>query len=397
MKQNISVVPQLFINNPLKALELGLSFIEQEKARNWDYNKEDGSSSEMPLITFRLTSLCNLRCVMCGQRGVTGTLKGQHALDEAKNLVSLERYMQLTDEVAGKAKVFYMWGGEPFMYPKFMDLAQYMASKIPIFTVNTNGLALAQNAERIVKDKWTGFFISLDGFRETNDAIRGDGSYQKVIDGIKAVNEQKKKHNSPIPHLGIVTTISNMNYMYLDQLVEATKDIGLSWHIINLGTYTTEKIGEEQRAYLKEKLGIDPYYWRGFANGYNQGIDGAKFQEILTKVHNIKCDHPVITVPVIKPELINTYYSDLEAIVRDKCIAPWFSVNINYNGDVHFCADYPDYIIGNIKNDKLADIYNSEKARAFRKALHDSPAGIFPACRRCYQLMLCGNDPGEPY
>lgn len=392
MKKNRSVIPKLFIKNPVKGIKGILAFVEEEIARIREYNRKDGTSAVLPLVTFRLTPLCNLHCLMCGQRGKTGTLKGQHAVDEAKSLVSLERYRELTDEIAKKTRVVYMWGGEPFLYPNFMDLAQYMASKIPVFSVNTNGLLLAQNAERIVRDKWTSIFISLDGFRETNDAIRGEGSYRKVIDGIRAINEEKKKRKSPIPHVGIVTTVSNMNYMDLDRLVEATKDIGLSWHIINLGTYTNEKIGEEQRAYVKAALDIDSYYWRGFANGYNEGIDGVKFAEILRNVHAVKAKHPVITVPVIKPECIGAYYSDLERVIRDRCLAPWFSVNINYNGDVHFCADYPDYILGNIKNEKLRDIYNNDKARAFRLALKDSPSGIFPACRRCYQLMLCGHD-----
>ncbi len=396
MKTNFSVVLKLLLSNPVKAIGAGLGFFGLEKGKRWDYRRSDGVSNELSLMTFRLTPLCNLRCIMCGQRGTTGTLKGDFAVQEAKSIVSMERYKELTDEVAGKVKIFYMWGGEPFLYPNFMDLAQYMASKIPVFTVNTNGLLLAENAERIVRDKWTGFFISLDGFQETNDAIRGKGSYQKVIDGIKAVTDVKKRTGSSLPHMGIVTTISNMNYMYLDQLVEATKDIGLSWHIINLGTYTDEKIGAAQDKVMMDKFGIKPQFWQGFANGCNEGIDGERFQEILTRVHKIKCDHPVITVPVIDPSLIGLYYSDLEAIVQDKCSAPWFSANVHYNGEVYFCADYPDYSIGNIKDNKMFDLYNNERARKFRLGLKNSENGIFPACRRCYQLMLCGHRCKEP-
>jgi radical SAM protein with 4Fe4S-binding SPASM domain len=77
--------------------------------------------------------------------------------------------------------------------------------------------------------------------------------------------------------------------------------------------------------------------------------------------------------------------------VRDKCLAPWFSVNINYNGDVHFCADYPDYITGNIKDENIQDIYNNEKSVKFRKVLKNSPDGLFPACKRCYQNNLWGH------
>ncbi len=391
MKTNWSVISKLFRKNPDKALQLAQAFLSVEKAREIDYKNPNGKSNELPLITFKITPLCNLRCVMCGQRGVTGTLKPDKAASEVGKIVPMERYMELTDEVAHKTQVFYIWGGEPFLYPDFMDLASYMAKRIPIFTVNTNGTLLAKYARRVVEDQWSGFFISLDGFRDINDAIRGEGSYDKVMAGIEAIKREKKLQKSVLPHIGIVTTVNKLNYMYLDKLVEATKDIGLSWHIINLGTYTTEEIGRKEEELFQKEFGVEAYYWRGFANGYNQGIDGEKFAEILDRIHNMDVDHPVITVPVIRPSKIGIYHSELEILVRNRCIAPWYSVDINYNGDVHFCADYPHYIIGNIMKENLFDIYNNERAIKFRQVLRNSPNRIFPACTRCYQLMLCGH------
>jgi radical SAM protein with 4Fe4S-binding SPASM domain len=388
MKQNLSIIPQVLKTQPGLAIDLAKAFSKLEKARFFDYNFYGGKSHEMPLITFKITPLCNLRCVMCGQNGIHGTLKDRMK-EEADKIIPLERYKELTDEVAGKTKVFYVWGGEPFLYPHFMDFAAYAAKKV-LFTVNTNGTYLAQNAERIVKDQWTGIFISLDGFEDVNDTIRGKGTYKRVMEGIEAVNREKEKQGSNLPYMGIVSTISNMNYKYLDKLVEALGEKGLAWHIINLGTYMDESIGKDQTEWLKSKLGIEPQYWKGFTSGFNKDIDGNLFSQILGKVHSIANGYPVITVPVIKPEKIGRYYSDLRMLVEDHCAAPWFSVNINYNGDVHFCADYPDYIIGNIKEEKLWNIYNNERAIKFRKALKKSPHGLFPACNRCYQLMLCG-------
>ncbi|MBI4979784.1 MAG: radical SAM protein [Spirochaetes bacterium] len=390
MNQNASIIPKMFMSNPDKALYLADGFLAQMRAKEIDYHDPEGVSNELALITFKITPKCNLRCVMCGQRGIHGTLKDEMAVREEQTLVSIEQYKRLTDEVKDKTKVFYIWGGEPMLYPNFLDLAEYMAKNIPIFTINTNGTLLAPHAERIVHDQWTGFFISLDGFRETNDAIRGEGSYQKVIDSITAINAEKKKRKSVLPHVGIVTTVCNKNYLYLDKLVEATRDIGLSWHIINLGTYLNEKIGQDHVQYMKEHLDYDPRFWKGFTSGFNEGIDGDRFSEILDRAHRIQTDHPLITVPVIDPKCIGTYYSELETTVRDQCLAPWFSVDINYNGDAHFCADYPDYVIGNIKNETMTDIYNGAKARRFRQELANAPDGIFPACKRCYQLMLCG-------
>ena len=100
--------------------------------------------------------------------------------------------------------------------------------------------------------------------------------------------------------------------------------------------------------------------------------------------------YPVITVPVIDPARIGEYYSNPEIPVRSRCPIPWSQININYNGDVHFCADYPDYVLGNITEDRLFRIYNNPKAVKFRKELKKSENGIFPGCLRCYQNMLFG-------
>ncbi len=392
MHTNYSLVPRLLTQNPKVAFQMASTFLEQFKLMQTDYKSKKFLSSGMPLVTLKITPLCNLRCVMCGQRGVKGMLKGHDAAEKAKDILSMDQFKGFIDDVSKKAKLFYVWGGEPFMYPNFMDLVQYMKSKIPLVTVNTNGTFLEQNAERIVRDEWTGIFVSLDAFEDVNDAIRGKGSYAKVIAGIKAVNAEKKRQGKTLPMVGIVTTVSNMNYLDLANLVRATDGMDLAWHIINLGTYFDEKIGAEHVAWVKGKLGIEPKYWRGFSTGYNEGIDGEKFSAILKEVHehSSKVKHPIITVPVITPSVIGTYYSKLDVAVRDHCKVPWFMVNLDYNGDVHFCADHPDWIIGNVKEESIWDIYNNDRARRFRKALKESPDGIFPGCKRCYQIMLCG-------
>jgi radical SAM protein with 4Fe4S-binding SPASM domain len=56
------------------------------------------------------------------------------------------------------------------------------------------------------------------------------------------------------------------------------------------------------------------------------------------------------------------------------------------NGDVAPCRDYPDYVVGNIKEDSILDIFNNGRYRKFRQALKDM-GGLFPICARCCGLM----------
>jgi len=287
MKTNISVVPRLFSKDVKLSLKMARGFARM--GRTILMPKKDVGRDHMKdlcLMYIKLTPLCNLRCVMCGQRGDKGTLKGEFAANEAKSIVPLETYKKVIDEVAPKKPIFYLWGGEPFLYPDLFPLVRYIQDKGMFVSVNTNGTLLEKYAEQIVREKWNALFVSLDGFEEVNDTIRGAGSYQKVIKGFEAINREKEKQGSHLPFLGVVTTVTNKNYMYLEELAEASRSFKLDWHIYNLGTYTNDVIVAKQKALMKEKFDTDIDCLEGYNTGYNENIDGHKLYEILEKMHN---------------------------------------------------------------------------------------------------------------
>lgn len=390
MKTNISVVFELLKRDPVLAKRMSHAFFSQKKSMLIDNTLHPATSRELGLIYFRLTPLCNLRCVMCGQRGDKGVLKGGFAANEAKKIVPLEDYKRLVDEIKVKKPVVYLWGGEPFLYPHLFELVQYMMEAGLVVSVNTNGTFLEKHAKEIVEAKWHALFVSLDGFEETNDRIRGDGSYKRVIAGFEAINREKARQGTHYPYMGVVTTVNNLNYKDLYALAEATKPFKLAWHIYNLGTYTNEAIVEEHRAFMKRELDTDISCLPGYATGYNEGINGKELYDILSSIHAMDIDHPIITVPALEPDKIDIYYGKLEEPVRVQCSVPWSQANIDYNGDVCFCADYNDYPLGNIRETPFFDIFNGERAQKFRLTLKNSKNGLFPGCIRCYQNMLCG-------
>ena len=58
---------------------------------------------------------------------------------------------------------------------------------------------------------------------------------------------------------------------------------------------------------------------------------------------------------------------------------------MNSNGDVSPCRDYHDYVVGNIKDHTLTELWNSERYQAFRRSL--TTEGLMPVCSRCCGLM----------
>jgi len=390
MKENISVVPLLFSREQGLSAKMLYGFIKMGKARlfpkrDFGYNH----FNNLALVYFKPTPACNLRCVMCGQYGDKGIMK-DCAAEETKKILPLETWKKFVDEIAPQKPVTYIWGGEPFLYPDLFPLARYMVQKGLYVSVNTNGTLMERHAEEIVRDKWSTIFVSLDAFRDVNDALRGKGSYDKVIAGFRAINREKQRQKSNYPFLGIVTVVTNRNYLDLANLTEASREYNIDLHMVNLGTYTNDNIVATQRKFMQEKLDTDIDCLESYNTGYNLGIDGEKLHGILKDIQNNDYGHPIITVPTLNPEKTHTYYANLETPVRNHCIVPWCQANINYNGDVHFCADYPDYILGNITQQSFKEIYNGERANHFRKTIHECEGGMFPGCLRCYQNMLFG-------
>jgi radical SAM protein with 4Fe4S-binding SPASM domain len=55
-------------------------------------------------------------------------------------------------------------------------------------------------------------------------------------------------------------------------------------------------------------------------------------------------------------------------------------IDIQPNGSVNFCTDFPDVIIGNVMENSIKEIWNSEMAQKFRNIRNEK---VLPVCVRC--------------
>ena len=339
---------------------------------------------DRPILSLRITitNRCNVNCIYCHHDGMRSS-KNEMTPDE------IHKICQIAKKI-GVRKI-RLSGGEPLIRKDIVEIVSKINSVgFKDISLTTNGILLEKYAERIVRDQWHVIFVSLDAFREVNDDIRGEGSYDRVVKGFEAINREKEKQHSRFPSMGIVTTVTNKNYKDLQNLAVACKDFNIDWHIYNLGTYTNDEIVAKHKEFFREKLGVESVCLEAYNTGYNNDIDGAELHKILNTIHSTDYGYLSITVPALNPEKTHEYYHQLDIPVRDHCIVPWTQANINYNGDVTFCADYVEYPLGNIKEQSFKEIYNGERANKFRHAIAECPGAIFPGCIRCYQNMLFG-------
>jgi radical SAM protein with 4Fe4S-binding SPASM domain len=96
---------------------------------------------------------------------------------------------------------------------------------------------------------------------------------------------------------------------------------------------------------------------------------------------------PVTFIPDISGVAdLERYYTDHSACFDyNQCISIFQAVEVNSNGDMSPCRDYHDYVVGNIKDATITQLWNSPAYKKFRQSL--ATEGLMPVCSRCCGLM----------
>lgn len=123
------------------------------------------------VLTISITKNCNFSCTGCWAR----------KYKDAEEM-SYERCKEMLEE-AGEMGInsFYIVGGEPFIREDFLKLAEEFPQCL--FFTYTNGSFL--NDEKIEKIKNLGNIyplVSVNGFKDSNDTMRGEGTYEMVLE-----------------------------------------------------------------------------------------------------------------------------------------------------------------------------------------------------------------------
>lgn len=354
---------------------------------NRDYRRGTGEALRPPSqVSLRITNACNHRCAVCGQYGSHGYMKDADHRDLLKTL-PVETYKELVNQIAGRRPIFYVTGGEPFLYPGFMELMNHIKAKGCILSVVTNGVLLEKHAEEIVANGWDMVLVSFDGPREIHDQCRNlPGAYDTAVRGLKKLAGIKEASNRVKPFVLTSTTISRVNAPVLDDTFRIGSELSPDLMVVYLSWFTSGKIGRAQTETLEKHLGVTPFTWKSYTAEFS-AEDARMFQDALKRVKNRKWPFEYLVIPDLKNEDFARYYTDpSEMFGFDRCVAPFIMIDVMPNGDVTTCRDFIDVKVGNITEKPLLDIWNDKPFVRFRKLLLDS-GGLLPQCSRCCGLM----------
>ncbi|MGO9019019.1 MAG: radical SAM protein [Syntrophobacteraceae bacterium] len=355
----------------------------------------EGNAKKIRQLSFRITDLCNLRCITCGQWGKGGFLRDKDLKELKRREVPLSRYVEiLTDLVKhGHRPLVYLWGGEPMLYQGSLPLIEKAAGMGLPVSIATNGTSIASAASQLVRAPLFLLQISIDGHcAEVHNAIRpavgGIDNFAQIESGLAAVHRERRAGRSNLPLIVSLTTISRENAHSLADIYRAFKDrvdlfvFYLSWWIDPAGAQAHE------RDFMR-RFGFTPTLHRGWiANWKPDDYEALNAQiEALRTGAGSRDNPPVVFIPNITGvDNLKSYYTDhSNRFGFDRCVSIFQAVEVDSNGNLSPCRDYHDYVVGNIKDATVTELWNSPKYREFRRSI--SGEGPMPVCSRCCGMM----------
>lgn len=360
-----------------------------------NFQVEAGRAGKIHQVSIRITDVCNLRCHTCGQWGDNGFMHGRNLREHRLAEVSPQRYLELFDDLVSKGHNpnIYIWGGEPMLYGGIMQVIQGATQRGLPVSIATNGYTLAEHADQLTQIPLFLLQVSIDGHnKDIHNAIRpstGEGdSFSTIEKGLIAIKEAKRRNHSKLPIIASLTVISKQNINHLVDIFHTFKDyvdvfvFYLSWWI----DPTQAKRHEDD---FRERFGFTPKLHWGWVGNWRPD-DFALLSSQLLELQKLtqSLSTPAVTIlpNITSPEDLERYYTDHSANFGfNECISIFQAVELDSNGNMSPCRDYHDYIVGNIKDESITNLWNCEKYTSFRQSLRSR--GLMPACNRCCGLM----------
>lgn len=356
---------------------------------------KQGWAGHIRQASFRITDLCNLRCHTCGQWGDQGFLHGKNLRELKKNEVPRPRYLEvLADLVRHRHHpLVYLWGGEPMLYDGCLELIEGSTALGLPCSIATNGTGVAAAADRLVNASLFLLQISIDGHcaalhNRLRPGVGGADNFASIQAALTAVHQARQAQGRDLPLIVSLTVISRENYRHLIELYETFRHqvdlfvFYLSWWIDKDQAQAHDQDFSRRFGFLPRR----PWGWVG-------DWKPEDYQELNRQLQSLRSRSqpwsapPVTLIPsIMGTDNLRTYYTNHQARFGfDQCISIYQAVEVNSNGDLSPCRDYHDYVVGNIKQATITELWNSPAYRKFRRSL--ATEGLMPVCSRCCGLM----------
>lgn len=325
---------------------------------------------------------CNLACKYCYYLEKNNLYQNSH-----RHLMTDEMLEQFTREyieAQTMPQVLFTWhGGEPLMrsidfYKKALALQKkYAHGKQIDNVIQTNGTLLT--------DKWCEFFaknhwlvgISIDGPQEYHDHYRvtpaGKPSWEKVMQGIQLLKKHRVEWNA-------MAVVNAYNAEHPLEFYHFFRDNGCQYLQF---TPIVERLTEHEDGRTLASLADDREIPLADAS-----VTPQQWGNFLCTIFDDWVRHDVGKTFV---EIFDCTLANWMGVLPGICAYSkecGHAGVMEHNGDVYSCDHFvfPEYKLGNIREQSLIDMLYGEKQQAFSRLKHTS---LPRQCKECNMEFAC--------
>ena len=146
-----------------------------------------------PNLQIEISSICNLRCVMCYQKDKTFSSKSNGFM----GYMDFGLFKKIIDEVEGKLEaITFASRGEPTLNPELEKFLKYSEGKFLGLKLNTNATILSEKIINILlsSDLETLVFSIDAANKEMYEKIRVNANFEKIIKNLEMFHKIKNKN-----------------------------------------------------------------------------------------------------------------------------------------------------------------------------------------------------------
>jgi Fe-coproporphyrin III synthase len=305
------------------------------------------------------TTCCNLHCRTC----IRNVWDNPEAY---MDMNTFQRMLESLDELPDLTRVVFSGFGEPLTHPNILEMIQAVRRRDLAVTLGSNGLLLdAEMARELIRLGVDRLVVSVDGVKpETYARIRG-AMLSQVLNNIRALNEVKSQLGSLTPALGIEFVVLRSNVAELAELAGLASRLNAARVLVsNVLPYTEEMRSEILYGYEPRS----PFSASGWPVKADAWVMWGTLE--LPRMHwgaERRC----------------RFVQDRAIVVGwDGGVSPCYGLSHNYS---YFTMDgrkkqVSRYVLGNVNEQPLAEIWMSEEYVRFRSEVRGFH---FPSCPDC--------------
>jgi radical SAM protein with 4Fe4S-binding SPASM domain len=316
-------------------------------------------------MPWRCTFACNYNCAHCASASKPA-YPDEVSTEDAKKIVD-----QAYDF---GASFFGITGGEALLRKDLFEVIGYARKLGMNASIITDGRLLDDKVfDNIVKNE-VRVSISIDGGQETNDGIRGKGTYSKTVSAIERLSKEKLLNCLVYTFANIDSSKTNVNTQDFTHVLDLAEEYQARWVIFH-GFIPYDKSKES----LKAAPSPEQNEW-----AWNQLFD------LRPKYKG-------------KPE-INVYYPSFARVAKQRGMPnfdEWYNhfflgrcffgkfMSIAENGDAIPCSFNDYYRLGNIKEKSVDKIWQEMQTSEFFSQIRDKST-LKGKCGVCEYKDICG-------